>query len=301
MGIISAFPQNCKYIFKINLFCTKYFWEMMFMQGSRTDLAAENLPRGGSELPGVQCNTYQRRGFSITDVEILDSQGAKELCKPIGRYITVDVDNFFRREEDSFSTAVELLASCIGQLLPLEKDSGVLVAGLGNAAITPDAIGPETTYSVLATRHLKHQLPDDFTDFRPVSVFQAGVLGTTGMESAQLIKAIHTAACPQAIVVVDALAARSSEKLCRTVQLTNSGIIPGSGVGNDREELSQRVMGVPVLAIGVPTVVDAGQGLILTPRDIDKYVKDAGKLIAYALNLAFHPCLTLSDIDMFVG
>jgi spore protease len=301
MGIITAILKNCKYIFKINLFCPKYFQEMMCMEGSRTDLAAESLPQGGGELPGVRSRHYAKNGFQITEVEVLDKRGEDALCKPQGRYITLDIDSFYRREEDSFSNAVPLLAACIAQLLPLEAADSVMVAGLGNPAITPDAIGPETTRSLLATRHLKEQMPEDFSNFRPVSVFQTGVLGTTGIESAQLIQAIRTAVAPAAIVVIDALAARSSEKLCRTVQLTDSGIIPGSGVGNDRAELSRHVLGVPVLAIGVPTVVDAGEGLIVTPRDIDKCVKDAGKLIAYALNLAFHPCLTLADIDMFVG
>ena len=271
------------------------------MVGCRTDLAAEELPQNGGELEGVKSRQYDRDGFSVTDVEVLNETGSEALCKPIGRYLTVDMDSFFHREEDSFPRAVALLAACIGQLMPLAPEDGVLVAGLGNPAITPDAVGPETAAATLATRHLKEQMPGDFALFRTVSVCQTGVLGTTGMESAELIHAVAGAVRPAAIVVVDALAARSSEKLCRTVQLTNSGIIPGSGVGNDRAELSARNLGVPVLAVGVPTVVDAGGGLIVTPRDIDKYVKDAGKLIAYGLNMALHQGLSVSDIDMFVG
>lgn len=271
------------------------------MNGFRTDLAAEDLPQDGGELPGVQSRVYDKNGFRVTDVEILDKRGEDALCKPIGKYITMDLASFFRREEDSFSNAAELLAQCMLQLLPLSPEDSVLVAGLGNPAITPDAVGPETAAGTLATRHLKAQMPEEFSMFRPVSVCQTGVLGTTGMESSELVQAIYRAVRPSAIVVIDALAARSSEKLCRTVQLTDSGIVPGSGVGNDRAELSRRVLGVPVMAVGVPTVVDAGEGLIVTPREIDKYVKDAGKLIAYALNLAFHPSLTVSDIDMFVG
>ena len=121
------------------------------------------------------------------------------------------------------------------------------------------------------------------------------------MESSEIIRAVCAAVRPDAVVVVDALASRAPEKLCRTVQLTDTGIVPGSGVGNDRAELSRRVLGVPVAAVGVPTVVDAGDGLIVTPRDIDRYVRDAGRLIAYALNMAFHPSLSISDMDMFVG
>lgn len=271
------------------------------MLGKRTDLAAEELPRTGGALPGVKSVTEDRRGFPVTEVQVLDEQGAEALCKPIGTYITVDMDKFILRLEDSFGAAAELLAECVGRLLPLGPEDPVLVAGLGNPAITPDAVGPRTAASVLATRHLRAGLPEIFGDFRSVSVCQTGVLGTTGMESAELIGAIRGAAAPAAIVVIDALAARSTEKLCRTVQLTDTGIVPGSGVGNDRAELSARVLGLPVLAIGVPTVVDAGDGLIVTPRDIDRYVSDAGKLIAYGLNLALHPGITLSELDMFVG
>ncbi len=271
------------------------------MTGFRTDIAAEDLPQGGGELPGVQSQVQDRKGFCVTTVRILNEQGAEKLCKPIGTYLTMDLESFFRREEDAFPRAAQLLAEYVSQLLPLDRDASVLVAGLGNPAITPDAIGPQTTQLTLATRHLKEKMPEDFAGFRPVSVCQTGVLGTTGMESADLVRAIQSAAAPSAVVVIDALAARDSEKLCRTVQLTDSGIVPGSGVGNDRTELSQKTLGVPVLAIGVPTVVDAGDGLIVTPRDIDRYVKDAGKLIAYGLNLAFHTGLTVSDVDMFVG
>lgn len=271
------------------------------MQGYRTDLAAEELPRSGGELTGVKSRAYEKDGFHVTDVEVLDERGAKSLCKPIGTYITMDLDSFFQRQEDSFVHAAELLASCVRRLLPLGEADSVLVAGLGNPAITPDAVGPETAAATLATRHLKAHMPEEFSSFRSVSVCRTGVLGTTGMESSELIRAICGAVKPSAVVVIDALAARSSEKLCRTVQLTDSGIVPGSGVGNDRAELSKRVLGVPVTAVGVPTVMDAGDGLIVTPREIDKYVKDAGKLIAYALNLAFHPGLTISDVDMFVG
>lgn len=271
------------------------------MHGFRTDIAAEDLPQDGGALPGVTSSAVDRDGFHITTVKVMDQAGEKSLCKPIGTYITMDMESFFRREEDSFAKAAKLLAQVIQGLLPLKDEDGILVAGLGNPAITPDAIGPETARYTLATRHLKEKMPEEFSMFRPVSVCQTGVLGTTGMESAELVLAIRDSIKPAAIVVIDALAARDSEKLCRTVQLTDSGIVPGSGVGNDRAELSRRMLGIPVLAVGVPTVVDAGEGLIVTPRDIDRYVKDAGKLIAYALNLAFHPSLTVSDVDMFAG
>lgn len=266
----------------------------------RTDLASEAFPRQ-EENTGVQRRDYEEQGFRISDISVLSPAAAKKLCKPIGRYLSIETDRFFRREENAFSDAAQLLAKSIRQLLPLNAGASVLVAGLGNRAITPDAVGPEAISKILVTRHLIQQLPEQFASFRPVCAAETGVLGTTGLESAAFIRALFDAARPDAIVAIDALAARDSHKLCRTVQLTDSGIVPGSGVGNHRSELSQRVFGVPVLALGVPTVVDAGEGLITTRRDIDQTVQDVGKLLAYGLNLALQDGLTVTDIDMFVG
>lgn len=271
------------------------------MNGNRTDLALEEMPREGGYLSGVKSQTYERDGFSVTEVEILNEEGAKKLCKPTGTYITLDTERFFRREENAFAGVTTLLAELIQRLLPLSAQDCVLVAGLGNRAITPDAVGPEAVRCTLVTRHLKEQMPDDFADFRPVCAFESGVLGTTGLESADFIRCVCDATKPQAVVAVDALASRESDRLCRTVQLADSGIVPGSGVGNSRSELSRRVLGIPVLAIGVPTVVDAGEGLIVTTRDIDKNVRDVGRVIGYGLNMALHAGLTLADVDMFLG
>lgn len=271
------------------------------MNNTRTDLAMESL-RAGETLPsGVGRREYTLRGFHVTDVKIQDERAAIELCKPIGRYITVETERFFRREENAFSDGAQALAELMRALLPLGAKDSVLVAGLGNRAITPDAVGPETVSCTLVTRHLIDSLPAEFGAFRPVSAFATGVLGTTGLESAALIRALFDAVQPQAVIAVDALAARERDRLCRTVQLTDGGIIPGSGVGNARQELSARVLGVPVLAVGVPTVVDGGDGLIVTRRDIDKCVRDVGRLLGYALNLALQDGLTVTDIDMLVG
>lgn len=270
------------------------------MTNTRTDLAMESFP--AEDLPeGVTRQSYEALGFHVTDIEIRTVSASQELCKPIGRYISMETDRFFRREENSFAEAAEVLARTVQQLLPLEKGESVLIAGLGNRAITPDAVGPEAVTRLLVTRHLIRQLPQDFGELRPVCAVETGVLGTTGMESAEYIRALFDAAKPDALIAVDALAARNPDKLCRTVQLTDSGIVPGSGVGNHRDELSARVFGVPVLAVGVPTVVDAGRGLITTRRDIDQTVRDVGKLVAYGLNLALQDGLRVTDIDMLVG
>lgn len=132
------------------------------MRGYRTDLAAEELPAGGGELPGVRSESDLLDGFQVTRVHILDQRGSDKLCKPIGTYLTLDMESFFRREEDSFPRAANLLSRQIRELLPLEKEAPVLVAGLGNPSITPDAVGPETASFTLATRHLRSAMPELF-------------------------------------------------------------------------------------------------------------------------------------------
>ncbi len=280
----------------------------------RTDLASERLEFARTaaeitELPGVISREEQQNGFRVTSVEILDERGSELLCKPIGHYYTVDLEALIRRQENAFEDAAELLAELLRSLLSEAMDGGVLVAGLGNKAITPDAIGPLSVESVMATRHLKEKLPEDFAAFREVSAIATGVLGTTGIESAEVLRAVAKATSPASIIAVDALASASLDRLCRSVQLSNAGIVPGSGVGNDREELSAATFGIPVIAVGVPTVVDAAvfsdmpeaKGMFVTPRNIDSSVQDCSKLIGYSIDLALHDGLTIGDIDMFLS
>ena len=296
----------------------------------RTDLAMEahELWRESAdettELLGVEATEQTRGNFKVTTVRITNEDGARELAKPIGNYVTFEFDALLRREENAFRDAVEILAQELREILPLEWGSSVLVAGLGNAAITPDALGPEAIKHVMVTRHLKERVPEHFAAFREVSAIQSGVLGSTGMESADLITAVSRSLRPGAVIVIDALASRSMDRLCRTLQIADTGIVPGSGVGNSRSAINRESLGVPVVAIGVPTVVDAATvlyemleeagidsreteklrrsgGMIVTPRDIDKSVRDVAKLIGYALNLALHEDLTLEDVDMFLS
>lgn len=274
----------------------------------RTDLAAEQreLTAGAGELKGVRADTQTRGGFDITTVEILDADGEKVLCKPIGKYVTLGLEPLMCRTSEAFEDAAELLAELIRSLLPSDDGKGTLVAGLGNDEMTPDAVGPLAVNSVIATRHLKRGMPEDFAAFTTVSAVKPGVLGATGIESAELLRSACRAADPARLIAVDALASASLDRLCRTVQLTNAGIVPGSGVGNDRAAVNQESLGLPVLAIGVPTVVDAAAfsdspdaaGMFVTPRDIDASVRDVAKLIGYGINLALHDGLTVADIDM---
>ena len=212
------------------------------------------------------------------------------------------------------------LAGILKPLLP-EGDQAVMVVGLGNRAITPDAVGPKATDRTLVTRHLIDMAPEHFSSFRPVSALAAGVLGTTGIESGEIAQAVCAQTRPAAIIAVDALAARRVERLCATVQVCDAGIAPGSGVGNHRFALNEESMGVPVIAVGVPTVVDGatlcadlleetgremdseelaklpGASLMVTPRDIDQRVEDMSKVIGYGVSLALQPGLDLEDLE----
>lgn len=278
----------------------------------RTDLALESarlMERNCGSLPGVVSRRRRKFGIPVTTVEILDGQGEQALGKPKGKYITLELDKLLRREEDAFPHTVRSLAAELNAVMYLPVNSSVLVVGLGNRDITPDAIGPCTLDNLMVTRHLQQQLPEYFGHFRPVSALRTGVLGTTGVESSALVSALVAEIRPAAVIAVDALAAHGIEHLCRTVQIADTGIVPGSGVGNARKALNRETLGVPVIAVGVPTVVDASafsdeeacRGMIVTPRDIDKNVKDIAKLVGYALNLALHEGLSIEDVDMFLS
>ena len=293
---------------------------------TRTDLALEakalwqQTAKDTAELTGVCAIEEEISGFLLTTVDILDENGEEALGKPKGTYITLELGALARREEDAFVNAAELLGQRLQEILELTEEGSVLVACLGNEAITPDAIGPEASNYILATRHLKERMSTEFSFFRSVSVFQTGVLGTTGLESAMMVSAVGDAVSPDCIIAIDALASCSLDRLCKTVQISDTGIVPGSGVGNSRAALNFETLGVPVIAIGVPTVVDATtivteiaaqhdvalssedklSAMIVTPRDIDRHVHDISKLIGYAVNLALHKGLTVTDVDLFL-
>ena len=287
----------------------------------RTDLAAEarDLWKRGQTAPleGLFTRREDREGFSVDVVEIRSNEAENELCKPKGRYVTVELDALFRREEDAFERACRVLSEELRRQLSLGKEETVLVVCLGNRDITPDAVGPLTAEKILVTRHLKESMPEAFAAFRPVSVFCTGVLGTTGVESAQLTQAVTESLRPDRVIAVDALSARETGRLCQAVQISDAGIVPGSGVGNARRALNRETLGVPVVAVGVPTVVDArtlcadltgaapetlAEGaMFVTPRNIDSRVRDVSKLAGYAIDLALHDGMTAADVDMYLS
>ena len=283
----------------------------------RTDLAAEARDAEGlGDIEGVSFSAYERGGFRCERVDV-SAKGTQKIGKPAGRYDTLNISALLRRESTSFGAAVETLAGLLRETLPRrDGDACTLVVGLGNRDITPDNIGPLSAQSILVTRHLKSEAPEDFKMLSPVALITPGVMGTSGIESADYIRWVCAQLRPAQVIVIDALAARSLDRLCRTIQVTDTGITPGSGVGNARSEISARTLGLPVTAIGVPTVVDVGTILascgcsassdkqaqmIVTPRNIDSEVSCTAKLVGYAVNLALHEGLTIEDVDMLVG
>lgn len=297
------------------------------MWKQRTDLAVEakelwqQSVSEQTKLEGVQAEQSSREGFEVDTVRVLDARGEQALGKPAGTYVTVTLDGLQRREEDAFCRAARAIAEELNELLGgLPADAPVLVAGLGNRAITPDAIGPLVHEYTMVTRHLVEQVPEHFGDFRPVASLSAGVLGTTGVESGSLIHAVCKEIRPACVIAVDALASRSLHRVCRTVQLADTGIVPGSGVGNHRKALNRESLGVPVIAVGVPTVVDGAtlamdllgqeelpkladgvENLMVTPRDIDAQVADLSKVIGFGINLALHHGLSVEDVELFLS
>lgn len=271
----------------------------------RTDMADELRRRlcGSSvtELPGVRAREERLRNFPVVTVEILDDRGERALGKPRGTYITMELP---LRLADSFAAAAATLAELIHRCAGKLPDC-VFLAGLGNPDITPDAVGSLAASHLLVTRHLKQQDPAGFSAFRCTALCRPGVLGTAGIESARQIRALCREIRPELLIAIDALAGADLQMLCRSVQICNTGIAPGSGVGNCREALNAETLGIPVLAIGVPTVLDASslsedpalRGMFVTPRSIDRLVRDCARLIAYGVNLALHEGLSLEEME----
>jgi len=287
------------------------------MRTVRTDLAMEShrlwQESAGktTTLQGVKAVDGESGGFPTHRVDILDREGEKALGKPRGTYVTLDIS---QHRKKGFAGAAEALAELLAPMVP--EEGPVLVAGLGNAAMTPDALGHETVKHLLVTRHLGKLLPT----LRPVSALAAGVLGTTGMEAAEWVRGVAARVQPAAVIIVDALAARDLERLCTTVQLSDTGLIPGSGVGNHRMALNRDTLGVPVISMGVPTVVDAatvardmlrrsgaeeresaalqglGSNFFVTPDSIDQQVGWLGKILGYGITLALQPELAVEDV-----
>lgn len=276
----------------------------------RTDLTIELTEEAG-EIEGVHSENYAVDGVSITKTVIHDNQAAQTLGKPQGEYYTLEMlpfsDSAFE-PENCFEAASDILS----EMLP--KHGCVLAVGLGNVGITPDALGPKAAERILATRHISGELAEKcgLAPLRKTAVIAPGVLGQTGIEAAEYIKCLCTELKPSAVIVIDAMAARSLSRLGRTLQISDSGIAPGAGVGNNRPAIDSQFLGTRVISLGVPTVVDLqtlaqdlcgedkpqtlGNNLIVTPREIDLLTDRAAHFIAMAINGALQPHLHPTEI-----
>ena len=283
----------------------------------RTDLAleaAEDLTAAGRFAAlgsGVSKWECVQGGCPVTHIRVRDRDAAEALGRPVGRYVTIDLRPALERQEGLTRRAASCLAQQLRPLLPPpDGQTQFLVVGLGNSAMTPDAIGPLAVDSLLVTRHMVRAMPAQFGRFTPVSALCTGVLAQTGLETLELVQSAAQRVKPAAVIAIDALAARSRHRLCATVQLSDTGLIPGSGVGNHRKAINARTLGIPVVAVGVPTVIAAsllGEGggedepLFLTPRDIDEKVRELGRLIGYGVSLALQEGLSVEDVTGLLG
>lgn len=284
----------------------------------RTDLAIEAREIAGESVGGVEFSEYRRGGMKLSRLKVKNTHAKQALGKEIGTYITVELpsltDNFSDTDE-----RIKIIGDEIRRLLPV--NGLILVAGLGNTEITPDSLGPKTGARVLATRHIPGEIAraTGLDNLRPVAVVCTGVTGQTGIETGEYLQSLVKTLKPTAVIAIDALASRRLERLGKTLQISDAGISPGAGVGNRRAKICREFLGVPVIAIGVPTVVDVrtlagdllgnryhfsdlsrlepeGRQMVVIPREIDLLTERASRLIAFALNAAIQERFSLSEL-----
>ncbi len=283
----------------------------------RTDLAVEARELAGGSVKGIDYKTYSESGLSISRLTVKTEKAKQTLGKDIGTYITVALPSL----TDNFTSTDKRLAAIGREIRRLIPVNGlILVAGLGNEEITPDALGPKTALKVLATRHIQGELARSagLDGLRPVAVMNTGVTGQTGIETGEYILSVVKRIRPNAVVVIDALASRRLERLGTTLQISDAGISPGAGVGNHRTRINKDTIGVPVISVGVPTVVDVqtlagdllglerqgelenlpklSRNMVVIPREIDLLTERASRLLGFALNAALQDRFSLSEL-----
>lgn len=285
---------------------------MLSSKYSRTDLAVELFDPDSNQLPkGIRRKLRKSSVCSITEIIVDDMVAGIRIGKSKGRYITIETDRLSTHPQD-FAEQSSNISDELSALIP-DKER-LLVVGLGNKSITPDALGPLSASRIIATRHVtKENVGSKLSGLQlnSVSVLSAGVMGQTGIESSEMIYAVCEKVQPTCIIAIDALACSDISRLGTTIQITDSGISPGSGVQNRRKELSKETLGIPVIAIGVPTVVDMHSivhsitgtapdkhlpNMMVTPRDIDKLIERTAHLLAFSINRTAQPKLSNEDI-----
>lgn len=292
----------------------------------RTDLAVEAAEILNGDNQSIDYSEKQKGKSKVISMLIKDYEASEKIGKPQGKYITVEVPaltDYFQSTDER----IKVIAEEIKSLIP--KKGPVLVAGLGNLNITPDALGPKAAKNILATRHIKGEMAKSLglENLRDVSVISPGVLGQTGIEVSELLSGLTENLRPCCVIVIDAIASRKLSRLGCTVQISDTGISPGAGVGNHRPSINKETLGVPVIGIGVPTVVDAatlaldivsnsdeelmeslsdiisprGEMMVVTPKEIDLLTDRASLLIGMAINCALHPDFEPDDLYSLVS
>lgn len=326
------------------------------MYNIRTDLAleAQEIATQGQEtsaIPGVWSESESADGISVTRMEIKTDQAAQQIGKMVGHYVTLEVPDLRQGDstlQDKVATSFAKEFEAFLKRIGITEKSSVLIVGLGNLNVTPDALGPVVVDNIMVTRHFFELMPDQVSPgYRPVSAVAPGVLGTTGIESSDIVQGIVEKSKPDLIIAVDALAAKSLERVNTTIQIADTGIHPGSGIGNKRKGLTKDILGVPVIGIGVPTVVYAstivnntmdlvfehmkkhtantdplfgvfgkmeeserlqlvkevlnplGHDLLVTPKEIDKFMEDIANVIASGLNAALHEAVDTDNVAAY--
>lgn len=296
----------------------------------RSDLASELLE--GKTYPGIESEKITREPLTTTTIKIQSDEGANALGKPKGTYITEEWKQNLYFDNQLMEEAAKLASQSLKKLLSMSDCKHVLVVGLGNRHITPDALGPRVAERVLVTRHIQQGAPALLDDrFRTVSAIAPGVMGVTGVETAEIVRGVVQRIRPDVVICIDALASRRTQRLGTTLQMSDTGIQPGAGLGNPRAALDYKTLRVPVVALGVPLVVYAetisrdaaeayvaSQGqdkklpdlpdevaeiarsefgeLVVTPKEIDHMVEEISMLVADTINLAMHPTVSLHEL-----
>lgn len=249
------------------------------MYNFRTDMAVERtdiykkVNNIQKDINGIEAENELQKDIEISRVKITNEEGEKALAKPIGNYITLDVKNMKTADDEKIEEIAEAVANELRDVIGkhIKDTEDILVVGLGNLEVTPDSLGPKVISNIEITRHILEYMPKLMPeDTRPVSAISPGVLGTTGIETMEILKGIVENIKPKLLIVIDALAARSIERISSSIQIADTGIVPGAGVDNKRKEISQKTLGIPVIALGIPMVVDLAS---ITNDCIDLFIE----------------------------
>lgn len=297
----------------------------------RTDLAVEAASMTKGQVEGLESTLEEKDGIKIERISISSDEAARAIGKLKGNYITITTGDLSENDKDDYEQMCMCVAKELKGILNIEENASVLAIGLGNEHITADSIGPKSVKNLLVTRHIREMMPEEIDEsVRSVSALAPSVMAFTGIETSEIVKGVAEKTKPDLIIAVDALASRSMSRLGRTIQIADTGINPGSGVGNNRKELSEKTLGVKVVAIGVPMVVDAatvaldaleatgvtedekrvffetyrrmepmGADMVVTPKDVDSLALRSSKIIANGINIALQSALGREDIDRY--